>query len=116
MSGCGDGLTDRLRDLDEMGIDLQVVMPAPCNATTVPIDISVEATRIVNDGIAEYVARKPDRFVALGSVPMTDSLEACLYPSHRRDYPSAFATREVIRQTNNVAGSSRGMAQTGWHI
>jgi aminocarboxymuconate-semialdehyde decarboxylase len=42
----------------------------------VPIDISVEATRIVNDGIAEYVARKPDRFVALGSVPMTDSLEA----------------------------------------
>jgi hypothetical protein len=23
MSGCGDGLTDRLRDLDEMGIDLQ---------------------------------------------------------------------------------------------
>jgi hypothetical protein len=37
----------------------------------------------------------------------------CLYPSHRRDYPSAFATREVIRQTNNVAGSSLG---TGWHI
>jgi aminocarboxymuconate-semialdehyde decarboxylase len=76
MSGCGHGLTDGLRDLDEMGIDLQVVMPAPCNATTVPIDISVKATQIVNDGIAEYVARKPDRFVALGSVPMTDSLEA----------------------------------------
>jgi hypothetical protein len=117
MSGCGDGLTDRLRDLDEMGIDLQVVMPPPLQCYyTVPIDISVKATQIVNDGIAEYVARKPDRFVALGSVPMTDSLEACLYPSHRRDYPSAFATREVIRQTNNVAGSSRGMAQTGWHI
>lgn len=29
MSGSGDGLTRRLRDLDEMGIDLQVVMPPP---------------------------------------------------------------------------------------
>ena len=77
MSGCGDGLTDRLRDLDEMGIDLQVVMPPPQQCYyTVPIDISVKATQIVNDGIAEYVARKPDRFVALGSVPMTDSREA----------------------------------------
>ena len=77
MSGWGDGLTDRLRDLDEMGIDLQVVMPPPLQCYyTVPIDISVKATQIVNDGIAEYVARKPDRFVALGSVPMTDSLEA----------------------------------------
>ena len=77
MSGCGDGLTDRLRDLDEMGIDLQVVMPPALQCYyTVPIDISVKATQIVNDGIAEYVARKPDRFVALGSVLMTDSLEA----------------------------------------
>ena len=77
MSGCGDGLTDRLRDLVETGIDLQVVMPPPqqCHYT-VPIDISVKATQIVNDGIAEYVARKPDRFVALGSVPMTDSRDA----------------------------------------
>src|SRR4029077_2384683 len=77
MSARGDGVTDRLRDLDEMGIDLQVVMPPPLQCYyTVPIDISVKATQIVNDGIAEYVARKPDRFVALGSVPMTDSLEA----------------------------------------
>ena len=58
MSGRGRGLTDRLRDLDDMGIDIQVVMPPPPQCYyTVPIDISVKATQIVNDGIAEYVAR-----------------------------------------------------------
>lgn len=77
MNGSGDGLTERLRDLDEMGIDIQVVMPPPPQCYyTVPIDISVQATKIVNDGVAEYVARKPDRFIGLGSVPMMDSREA----------------------------------------
>jgi aminocarboxymuconate-semialdehyde decarboxylase len=31
---------------------------------------------MVNDGLAEYVAKKPDRFLALGSVPMIDGAEA----------------------------------------
>jgi aminocarboxymuconate-semialdehyde decarboxylase len=58
------GLTERLRDLDEMGIDIQLVMPPPFQCYyTVPLEISVEATRVVNDGIAEYVTPKPDRFV-----------------------------------------------------
>jgi len=30
----------------------------------------------VNDGLAEYVARKADRFVALGTVPLIDGAEA----------------------------------------
>ena len=77
MSGRGGGLTERLRDLDDMGIDVQVVMPPPAQCYyTVPIEISVKATQVVNHGIAEYVARTPDRFVALGSVPMTDGREA----------------------------------------
>ena len=77
MSGLGDGLPERLRDLDAMGIDLQLVMPPPTQCYyTVPLDISVKATQVVNDGIAEYAAHTPDRFVALGSVPMTDGREA----------------------------------------
>ena len=60
-----------------MGIDIQLVMPPPFQCYyTVPIEISIKATRVLNDGIAEYVARKPDRFVGLGSVPMTDGKEA----------------------------------------
>jgi aminocarboxymuconate-semialdehyde decarboxylase len=67
----------RLTDLDAMGIDLQLVMcPPPQCYYTVPPDIAVKAARIVNDGIAAYVAERPDRFVALGTAPMPDSGEA----------------------------------------
>jgi len=67
----------RLADLDQMGIDFQVVMsPPPQCYYTVPIDIAVKAAQPVNDGIAEFVARKPDRFAGLGSVPMPDGAEA----------------------------------------
>ena len=37
---------------------------------------SGEGCAIVNDGVAAYVARKPDRFVGLGTVPMSDGKEA----------------------------------------
>ena len=71
------GYDERLADLDAMGIDMQLVMPPPNQCYyTVPLDISVEASRMVNDGLAEYVARKPDRFVALGTVPLIDGNEA----------------------------------------
>jgi predicted TIM-barrel fold metal-dependent hydrolase len=42
----------------------------------VPLDIAIKATRVLNEGIAEYVARQPDRFVGLGSVPLADGNEA----------------------------------------
>ena len=68
---------DRLADLDKMGIDVQLVCPPPPQCFyTVPRDISVKASRMVNDGLAEYVAKKPDRFVALGTVPLMDGAEA----------------------------------------
>jgi aminocarboxymuconate-semialdehyde decarboxylase len=77
LSGHDDGLAERLRDLDEMGVDRQLVMPPPPQCYyTVPLDIAVKATRMVNDGIAEYVARAPNRFTALAGVPMQDGKEA----------------------------------------
>ena len=67
----------RLADLDAMAIDLQLVMcPPPQCYYTVPLDIAVKAARIINDGVAAYVAARPDRFVALGTVPMPDGSEA----------------------------------------
>jgi len=67
----------RLTELDAMGVDFQLVMPPPPQCYyTVPVEIAVEAARIVNDGIAEFVARMPDRFAGLGSVPMPDGNEA----------------------------------------
>src|SRR6266849_3445738 len=71
------GYDERLADLDAMGIDMQLIMPPPNQCYyTVPLDVSVEASRMVNDGLAEYVSRKPDRFVALGTVPLMDGSEA----------------------------------------
>jgi aminocarboxymuconate-semialdehyde decarboxylase len=71
------GYDRRLADLDAMGIDFQLVMPPPPQCYyTVPVDIAVKAAQIVNDGVAEFVAKMPDRFAGLGSVPMPDANEA----------------------------------------
>jgi aminocarboxymuconate-semialdehyde decarboxylase len=71
------GAEHRLADLDAMGIDMQLIAPPPPQCYyTVPVDIAVKATQIVNDGIAEFCAKAPDRFKGFGSVPMTDAGEA----------------------------------------
>jgi aminocarboxymuconate-semialdehyde decarboxylase len=63
----------RLRDLDSMGIDIQVVAPAPGqNYYTVDAKIAEQAHRLANDGVAEYCSRKPDRFVGLGVVTLQE--------------------------------------------
>jgi len=77
ISGIENGLDERLKDMDDMGLDMQLVMPPPPQCYyTVPVEIGVKATQVLNDGIAAYVARKPDRFVALGGVPLQDGNEA----------------------------------------
>jgi aminocarboxymuconate-semialdehyde decarboxylase len=71
------GLEQRLADLDAMGVDMQVIKPPPPQCYyALPIEIAVEAARIINDGIAEFVARKPDRLKGFGTVPMPDGNEA----------------------------------------
>src|SRR3982074_845139 len=63
----------RLFDLDKMGIDIQVVAPAP-NQCYYSIDakIAEAAHRLANEGVAEYCSRKPDRFVGLGVVTLQE--------------------------------------------
>jgi aminocarboxymuconate-semialdehyde decarboxylase len=70
-------LPRRLADLDAMGVDVQIVKPPPPQCYyAVPLDIAVEAARIVNDGVAEFVAQQPDRLKGFGTVPMPDGKEA----------------------------------------
>ncbi len=61
----------RLKDMDRMGIDIQAVSPAP-NQTYYWTDpeLGADLARMVNDRLAEIVATWPDRFVALGTVPL----------------------------------------------
>jgi aminocarboxymuconate-semialdehyde decarboxylase len=71
------GLDKRLADLDAMGVDMQVVKPPPPQCYyAVPVEIAVKAAQVVNDGVAEFVARKPDRLKGFGTVPMPDAAEA----------------------------------------
>ena len=63
----------RLKDMDRMGIDIQAVSPAPQQTYywTEP-GTGAELARMVNERIAEIVAKWPDRFVGLGTVPLQD--------------------------------------------
>src|SRR4029077_17757640 len=59
------GYDKRLADLDRRGTHPQRVRcPPPQCYYPVPPDIAVQSARIIKDGIAEYVASRPDRFVA----------------------------------------------------
>ena len=63
----------RFADLDAMGIDKQMISPAPPQCYyAVPAEVGAKAARIINDGIAAIVAQHPTRYAALGSVPMQD--------------------------------------------
>jgi len=63
----------RLKDMDRMGIDIQAVSPAP-NQTYywTEAGLGTELARMVNERIAEIVAKWPQRFVGLGTVPLQD--------------------------------------------
>ncbi len=77
------GADVRLGDLDKMGLDQQLIMPPPNQCYySVPLEIAVEATQILNEGLAEFAARRPDRYVALGSVPLADGQEAAKALEH----------------------------------
>jgi len=75
----------RLEDMDRMGIDIQAVSPAPQQTYywTEP-GLGAEVSRMVNERLAEIVAKWPDRFVGLGTVPLQNvelaviELERCV--------------------------------------
>lgn len=70
-------IDQRLKDMDEQGVDMQLIMCAPGQCYyTAPIEVLVKSSQMINDGIAEFAARKPDRFVSLGTVPLADGKEA----------------------------------------
>ena len=80
-------LEDRMRVLDAQGIDIQVVAPPPFQCWyQSPIEHCIKGSEIVNDGLVEWAGKRPDRFVALGTLPMTDpdaaviELERCMGP------------------------------------
>ncbi len=61
----------RLDDMDEMGVDIQVVSQnLPNVAYWASNALGQKIARACNDGIARFVEKMPDRFVGVGAVPM----------------------------------------------
>src|SRR3954451_12597723 len=83
ISGIMTTIDRRLFDLDKMGIDIQVVAPAP-NQCYYSIDarIAESAHRLANDGVAEYCSRQPDRLVGLGVVTLQEPEIAVREPDY----------------------------------
>jgi len=72
-----DALEARLADMDEAGVDIQVVF---CHVAQYCYWASPEdgarMARLGNDRLAEFVAQKPERFVGMGMVPLQDPAAA----------------------------------------
>lgn len=62
---------ERIHEMDRMGVDMQVVSPAPFQYFyfTAP-KLGASLAREVNEGIASIVAGNPERFAGFGSVPL----------------------------------------------
>ena len=61
----------RLFDMQAMGVDIQVVAPAPPQCYySVNAEVGERAHMAINEGVAEFVSRRPDRFVGLGVTTM----------------------------------------------
>jgi len=78
-------IEQRLADMDRMGIDMQAISTSPSQYFyKLDADLCRQTSRLVNDRLAEIVASHPDRFVALGTVPMQEpqlavaELEHCM--------------------------------------
>jgi aminocarboxymuconate-semialdehyde decarboxylase len=63
----------RLKDMDKMGIDIQVVSPAPIQYFYfTEAVLGAQISRDINESIARVVAQRPDRFVGMGTIPLQD--------------------------------------------
>lgn len=66
-------IEERLADMDQMGVDIQAVSIAPYQYYYwAEPEIGRTVSQMENDELAEVVAGNPDRFVALGTVPLQE--------------------------------------------
>jgi aminocarboxymuconate-semialdehyde decarboxylase len=76
----------RVNDMDERGIARQVISPIPVtNSYASTPDNGLAFARLHNDGIAEVVRARPDRFSGLGAIPLQDPDVACRELAHVRN-------------------------------
>ena len=62
----------RVKEMDEAGIDLQVLSHGNPGLQTMDAESAVRLARIANDRLATTVAARPDRFAAFAALPTPD--------------------------------------------
>jgi len=62
----------RLKEMDEAGVDMQVLSHGAPAAQKLPLDIAAELTAHVNDRLAKVCAANPKRFAAFAALPTAD--------------------------------------------
>lgn len=66
-------LEDRVRDMDRIGTDFQVLSTAPVLYNyDIDAESGLASSRELNDDVARAVAEVPSRFAGMGSLPMQD--------------------------------------------
>jgi aminocarboxymuconate-semialdehyde decarboxylase len=64
-------LDERLRDMDAMGVDVQVLSPSPNQYYYwAEHELAREIVRVQNEHVAATMARHPDRFAGLGTIAL----------------------------------------------
>ena len=62
----------RLSEMDEAGIDIQVLSHCPPGAQDFDIKDAADQARGINDRLGEFVSNTPDRFAAFATLPTQD--------------------------------------------
>jgi predicted TIM-barrel fold metal-dependent hydrolase len=62
----------RIREMDEAGIDVQVLSHGAPSAQKLPDEVAVAVTRRVNDRLAATIAAHPTRFAGFAALPTAD--------------------------------------------
>jgi predicted TIM-barrel fold metal-dependent hydrolase len=66
----------RVKEMDEAGIDIQVLSHGAPSTQKLPANIAAELTAQVNDRLAKVCAAKPERFAAFAALPTADPTAA----------------------------------------
>jgi 2,3-dihydroxybenzoate decarboxylase len=66
----------RLREMDEAGIDIQVLSHGAPGTQKLPAEAAVRMARQTNDRLAQFIAGNPTRFAGLGLLPTPDPAAA----------------------------------------
>ncbi len=93
---------ERLKDMDRMGIDLQVISPSPTQYYYwTEGELGLQLARMQNDRVAEIVSAHPARFVGMGTLPLQD-VDRAVQELERVVRELGFRAVEVSSNVNGV--------------